>query len=175
MHKQSSPVPPTMSNQQRAIVVSAFTCTGKTWFAEQCPRWYHKLHQKHYTVHDMEAQDLTHTQYVEEVKRLSAEEDTIVLVGTHSSLRTALQDQGLRYVRVYPHPRQQSLKREWLDRVGRRDGDDYYSGLLEKNWDPLLQDVDRDIGEEEKLAGVKWRLQSGEYLAANVEDIIWLF
>lgn len=78
--------------------------------------------------------------YIEHIKHILDVADYI-FVSTHDVVRQALQEEGLRYILVYPD---RSEKEKYLRRYKQRGSSDEFIRLMDKNWDTFLDQLEAE-------------------------------
>ena len=104
--------------------------------------------------------------YIEHIER-AIENPRVdkVLVSSHKDVRDALVKKGIPFVLVYPD---RSLKDEYIKRYKDRGNNDVFVGLLEKNWDTWMDEMDA-MGPQEGQSLYKVKLASGQYLTDVID------
>ena len=104
--------------------------------------------------------------YIEHIER-AVQDPTVdkVLVSSHKDVRDALVKKGIPFVLVYPD---RSLKDEYIQRYKDRGNNDAFVGLLEKNWDMWMDEMDA-MGPQEGQSFYKVKLASGQYLTDVID------
>ncbi|KAH6970444.1 hypothetical protein BKA56DRAFT_496862 [Ilyonectria sp. MPI-CAGE-AT-0026] len=160
----SSPASPDQKITQKAIIISAFPCAGKSWLQ----------HHSHtgYPVLDLDSSRISFLgdgkprnpqfkeNYLDEIQKFIGQR-TVILVSTHEELRNGLKDRGLKYSLVFP---ERGLKNQWLTRLKKR-GDYGLADLLQEDWDKFITGCMNQKGCEIHPLG------SGQYLSTIIEDI----
>jgi hypothetical protein len=80
-------------------------------------------------------------------------------------VRDALVKKGIPFVLVYPN---RDLKDEYIQRYKDRGNNDAFVGLLEKNWDTWMDEMDA-MGPQEGQSLYKVKLASGQYLTDVID------
>lgn len=77
--------------------------------------------------------------YIEHIKDAINKHD-YVFVSSHQEVRTALENEGIPFVLVYPH---RSLLFNWIDRYQKRDFNGFPLKVLINNWDKWHDELDK--------------------------------
>lgn len=77
--------------------------------------------------------------YIEHIKDEITKHD-YVFVSSHQEVRTALENEGIPFVLVYPH---RSLLFNWIDRYQKRDFNGFPLKVLINNWDKWHDELDK--------------------------------
>jgi len=144
------------------MIISGFPGIGKSWFTK-------------YTTLDVSDSDSIQFSWKEKGIRHpdfpnnyinhilgKAATNHIVLVSSHAVVRKAMQDWGINYMLVYPHP---TCKREYLERYMKRGSPEAFLKLLDEMWSTWVQEMRDDP------ASYKYELTSGEFICDAMQDI----
>jgi hypothetical protein len=88
-----------------------------------------------------------------------------ILVSSHKDVRDALLKKEIPFVLVYPD---RSLKDEYIQRYKDRGNNDAFVGLLDKNWDQWMDEMD-EISLQEGQTLYKVKLGSGQFLVDVID------
>lgn len=160
---------------QKAVIISAFACSGKTYFTQNAEKLG-------YTVLDLDSSNYGWTkdkdgkkvrsktfaqEYIDDIVAKAtgpkATNKTILLVSTHPEVRNVLPEKGLRYSLVYP---KKALKTEWLDRMRDRGSPESLLGIFNDNWDSFIGQC------KESNNCTHYTLGRGQYLSTIVDNIL---
>jgi hypothetical protein len=79
----------------------------------------------------------------------------VILLSSHKQVRDALRENDIGYTMVYPD---KSLKHEYLSRYKGRGSDENFLGMIDKNWDGFIDEL------ETEEYPIKITLKEGQYL-----------
>jgi hypothetical protein len=88
-----------------------------------------------------------------------------ILVSSHKDVRDALLKREIPFVLVYPD---RSLKDEYIQRYKDRGNNDAFVGLLDKNWDQWMDEMD-EMTPQEGQTLYKVKLGSGQFLVDVID------
>ncbi|KAL1857654.1 hypothetical protein VTK73DRAFT_7983 [Phialemonium thermophilum] len=167
--EQGTDLPAPLSVSQQALIISAFTGSGKTYLAT-CRPPGGRLHPA-LPVVDLDSAPYSflpggtvrnphfRRDYLSAILREAAR-PVILLVSTHGEVRSGMVALGLRYVLVYPA---RTLLDEWTDRLHRRGSGPEMLALIREHWDQF-------VGQCELQEGcAKVVLREGQYLTHVVQ------
>ena len=151
----------------KAKVISAFPCCGKSYFSSNHMDIYTiDLDSSFYSWTDHNGTKIRNPDfpdnYIQEIKRLS-DNYSFIFVSSHISVRTALSDNKIPYILVYPLNIPDCFY-EWKRRCYQSHRKSLWDMLLEKSWDHLLHSCKRDIG-----ALRHYQLQPTEYMDSVIQ------
>lgn len=155
------------SQNEQAIIISAWPCAGKTTFAQAWAR--HTVFDLDSSAYDLKSSEGTE-KYVEDIEaRARRPSDAIVLVSSHAEVRRLLKERGLEYVAVSVDDLEDWKERQKARATGENDLGQL--GLLKKGIAEWGSWKERETGE-----GLKVVLGRGQYLGslAVIEDILKL-
>lgn len=152
---------------QKAIIVSAFAASGKTWLAENSKGLGYPLQDLDSSAYSKLPGETNarnphfKEDYLAAISKF-LHENTIVLISTHTDIRQGMVDLGWRYTLVYP---EETLKDEWLDRLRARGSDDLIP-IIGGNWSAFVEGCRKQVGCEHVV------LSKGQYVSDVVKLLV---
>ena len=161
---------------KKTVVISAFTCCGKTYAFEN--------YQDRYSILDNDSSQFSWCyeyeptdsdniikyrnpefpkNYIEHIKENIGKAD-IIFVSSHLQVRQAMTDAGIRFCTVYPNP---VMRNEWIERMCRRGDNKSFIDFQIRHWYEFMN----NIRSEPHGFGI-YRLGNNEYLDVELLDKI---
>lgn len=81
----------------------------------------------------------------------------LYLTSTHENVRHTMKSEGLKYDIVFP---KRELKAEYIQRYIDRGSSPFFVKFMDENWDTFIDSMEQD-----QTIGIKYRLESGQYLS----------
>lgn len=139
-----------MNDEKKTVVISAFPACGKSYM-------YNNFNGKPYTMLDSDSSKFSWIyengiktdkrnpnfieDYINHIKENIGKVD-VIFVSTHSDVRKALRDNGIRYLLVHPSI---SMKDEMLRRMKERGNDEKFIEFQKEHYEEFIHDVMNDI------------------------------
>lgn len=136
-------------------VVAAFCGTGKSFLCNKYPDTYKEVECWEYR--DKQGEQFPNN-YVREVVGLLEQGEYIVFTSTDPKILRALHKEGIEIELVYPY---KNLRNEYLDRFIERESSYEFIGVLMRNWNAWITEL-----EGQKFCTHK-RLDKGQYLSSK--------
>jgi hypothetical protein len=147
---------------KETLVISGFPGIGKSYL--------HKLNEK-MIILDSDSSEFSWIEegvrhpdfpnnYMEHIKSNIGKVDNI-FVSSHEVVRRALEENGIKYLLVYPSV---SLKDEYIQRYRGRGSSEGFIDFINSNWEKFIRDIEKETFPE------LIKLYSGEYLIDVLED-----
>lgn len=141
---------------KKTYVISAFPGCGKTYF--------YNNNQNDYTSIDSDSSEFSWikdidgnntkernpefpTNYINHIKENIGKVD-IIFVSSHKSVRNALDENGIKYIIVYPDV---ELKNEWIRRFRERGSVEPFIEFISSNWENFIMVIEDGTNNKYKL------------------------
>jgi hypothetical protein len=154
-----------MPTTQQAVVICAFTASGKSFLAKQSQDLGYDVVDLDSTPYSWLPDGRRNLEFARDYThdiRANIQRRCILLVTTHAVVRNTLVDDGCKYALVYP---QRSCKTEWQRRLEDR-GDSHIATILADQWDAFLDEC------ENQQACSKYILRENQHLSDLVGEIV---
>jgi hypothetical protein len=126
------------------LIISAFPGTGKTYFYNNSNKRVLDSDSSNFSWIDgggigPSVRNPEFPQnYIDHIKENIGKYD-IILVSSHKEVRESLVKNGIKFTLIYP---ERNLKDEYLQRYINRGSDDKFIGIMYRNWDLFIDDMD---------------------------------
>ena len=161
---------------QKAIVISAFPGTGKSYLTKHCEEipdlrgiTFQDSDSSNYSWIKKDGKKVRNpdfpANYIQHIKD-SMYKSRIIFVSSHTAVRSALKQEGISFVSVYPDT---DCKAEYLERYKKRGSPQSFIQNMDEMWDAFMTEA-RDPA---NMGDFRKTLEGGQYIdAPMIIDLI---